>query len=77
MPNCTLRVFVFVCQEELRAQIPRYQCKIPSTGQAHISSPPVGPMGGVMPAQQGASSQQPGPRHPMHGTIPFFLLIFT
>ncbi|KAM9457071.1 BUB3-interacting and GLEBS motif-containing protein ZNF207a isoform 1-T4 [Clarias gariepinus] len=53
--------------EELRAQIPRYQCKIPSTGQAHISSPPVGPMGGVMPAQQGASSQQPGPRHPMHG----------
>uniref|UniRef100_A0A8B9H0L4 C2H2-type domain-containing protein n=1 Tax=Astyanax mexicanus TaxID=7994 RepID=A0A8B9H0L4_ASTMX len=53
--------------EELRAQLPRYQCKIPSTGQAHISAPPVGPMGGVMPPQQGITSQQPGVRHPMHG----------
>ncbi|KAK2829195.1 hypothetical protein Q7C36_017185 [Tachysurus vachellii] len=53
--------------EELRAQLPRYQCKIPSTGQAHISTPPVGPMGGVLPAQQGASPQQPGARHPLHG----------
>ncbi|KAG7335177.1 hypothetical protein KOW79_001773 [Hemibagrus wyckioides] len=51
--------------EELRAQLPRYQCKIPNTGQAHISTPPVGPMGGVLPAQQGASSQPA--RHPMHG----------
>lgn len=70
MPNCTVSLCVY--QEELRAQLPRYQCKIPSTGQAHISTPPVGSMGGVMPAQQGAS-QQPGARHPMHGTIPFLI----
>ncbi|XP_067273900.1 BUB3-interacting and GLEBS motif-containing protein ZNF207a isoform X2 [Pseudorasbora parva] len=53
--------------EELRAQLPRYQCKIPSSGQAHVSSPPVAPMGGVLPPQQGISAQQPGVRHPMQG----------
>ncbi|XP_062874671.1 BUB3-interacting and GLEBS motif-containing protein ZNF207a [Trichomycterus rosablanca] len=51
--------------EELRAQLPRYKCKIPSTVQAHISAPTVG---GMMPAQQGAGSQQPGARQPVHGS---------
>uniref|UniRef100_A0A9J8D3M2 Zinc finger protein 207, a n=1 Tax=Cyprinus carpio carpio TaxID=630221 RepID=A0A9J8D3M2_CYPCA len=53
--------------EELRAQLPRYQCKIPSAGQAHVTSPPVAPMGGVLPPQQGIPAQQPGVRHPMQG----------
>uniref|UniRef100_A0A9J7ZQ90 Zinc finger protein 207, a n=1 Tax=Cyprinus carpio carpio TaxID=630221 RepID=A0A9J7ZQ90_CYPCA len=53
--------------EELRAQLPRYQCKVPSAGQAHVTSPPVAPMGGVLPPQQGIPAQQPGVRHPMQG----------
>uniref|UniRef100_A0A673NP21 Zinc finger protein 207, a n=1 Tax=Sinocyclocheilus rhinocerous TaxID=307959 RepID=A0A673NP21_9TELE len=53
--------------EELRAQLPRYQCKIPSAGQTHVTSPPVAPMGGVLPPQQGIPVQQPGVRHPMQG----------
>ncbi|XP_026064387.1 BUB3-interacting and GLEBS motif-containing protein ZNF207-like isoform X2 [Carassius auratus] len=53
--------------EELRAQLPRYQCKVPSAGQAHVTSPPVAPMGGVLPHQQGIPAQQPGVRHPMQG----------
>uniref|UniRef100_A0A8C2JC12 Zinc finger protein 207, a n=1 Tax=Cyprinus carpio TaxID=7962 RepID=A0A8C2JC12_CYPCA len=53
--------------EELRAQLPRYQCKIPSAGQAHVTSPPVAPVGGVLPPQQGIPAQQPGVRHPMQG----------
>ncbi|XP_055049439.2 BUB3-interacting and GLEBS motif-containing protein ZNF207a isoform X2 [Misgurnus anguillicaudatus] len=56
-----------VSLEELRAQLPRYQCKIPSTGQAHVSSPPVAAMGSVLTPQQGIPAQQPGVRHPMQG----------
>ncbi|XP_051571383.1 BUB3-interacting and GLEBS motif-containing protein ZNF207a isoform X2 [Myxocyprinus asiaticus] len=53
--------------EELRAQLPRYQCKIPSAGQARVTSPPAAAMGGVFPPQQGIPAQQPGVRHPMQG----------
>ncbi|XP_067471910.1 BUB3-interacting and GLEBS motif-containing protein ZNF207-like isoform X1 [Thunnus thynnus] len=47
--------------EELRAQLPRYQCSIPRQGQATASAPSVGPVGGMM------SPQQPGMRHPIPG----------
>ncbi|KAM3863862.1 BUB3-interacting and GLEBS motif-containing protein ZNF207-like [Diretmus argenteus] len=47
--------------EELRAQLPRYQRNISRQGQATVSAPPVGPMGGMM------APQQPGIRHPMPG----------
>ncbi|XP_051987450.1 BUB3-interacting and GLEBS motif-containing protein ZNF207a isoform X2 [Xyrauchen texanus] len=53
--------------EELRAQLPRYQCKVPSSGQARVTSPPVAAMGGVFPPQQGIPAHQPGMRHPMQG----------
>ncbi|KAG5853798.1 hypothetical protein ANANG_G00030250 [Anguilla anguilla] len=53
--------------EERRAQLPRYQRNIPRPGQAHMAVPPVGPMGAMMPPQQGMPPQQPGMRHPMHG----------
>ncbi|XP_056607942.1 BUB3-interacting and GLEBS motif-containing protein ZNF207a isoform X1 [Triplophysa dalaica] len=53
--------------EELRAQLPRYQCKFPNAGQAHVSSPPVPSMGSVMSPQQGIPAQQSGVRHPMQG----------
>ncbi|XP_061086678.1 BUB3-interacting and GLEBS motif-containing protein ZNF207b isoform X3 [Conger conger] len=52
--------------EERRAQLPRYQRNIPRPGQAHMAVPPVGPMGAMMPPQQGMPPQ-PGMRHPMHG----------
>ncbi|XP_051572482.1 BUB3-interacting and GLEBS motif-containing protein ZNF207-like isoform X2 [Myxocyprinus asiaticus] len=54
-----------VSLEELRAQLPRYHCKIPSAGQIRVTSLPVAPMGGVLPPQQGVPVQQPGVRHPM------------
>uniref|UniRef100_A0A667XNL4 Zinc finger protein 207 n=1 Tax=Myripristis murdjan TaxID=586833 RepID=A0A667XNL4_9TELE len=47
--------------EELRAQLPRYQRNIPRQGQATVSAPPVGPLGGMM------APQQPGMRHPVPG----------
>ncbi|KAJ8404224.1 hypothetical protein AAFF_G00339970 [Aldrovandia affinis] len=47
--------------EERRAQLPRYQRNIPRTGHAHMATPPGGPMGGMMPPQQGMP-----PQHPMH-----------
>uniref|UniRef100_A0AAY5F099 C2H2-type domain-containing protein n=1 Tax=Electrophorus electricus TaxID=8005 RepID=A0AAY5F099_ELEEL len=53
--------------EELRAQLSRYQCKLASTGQAHISAPAVGTLGAVVPPQQGVPSQQPAVRHSVHG----------
>ncbi|XP_066560377.1 BUB3-interacting and GLEBS motif-containing protein ZNF207 isoform X2 [Amia ocellicauda] len=53
--------------EERRAQLPKYQRNIPRPGQTHMGAPPVGPMGGMMPPQQGMPPQQPGMRHPMHG----------
>ncbi|KAI7803697.1 BUB3-interacting and GLEBS motif-containing protein ZNF207a isoform X4 [Triplophysa rosa] len=53
--------------EELRAHLPRYQCKIPNAGQAHVSSPPVASMGSVLSPQQGIPVQQSGVRHPMQG----------
>ncbi|KAL2101258.1 hypothetical protein ACEWY4_003019 [Coilia grayii] len=53
--------------EEIRAQLPRYQCKMPRPGQAAMASPPVTPMSGMMPPQQGLPPQQPGVRHPIHG----------
>lgn len=63
----SLCVLHCVLQEEVRAQMPRYHCKVPSAGQAHVTSPPVAPMGGVLPPQQGIPAQQPGVRHPMQG----------
>ncbi len=65
----SLCVLHCVLQEEVRAQMPRYQCKVPSAGQAHVTSPPVAPMGGVLPPQQGIPAQQPGVRHPMQGRV--------
>lgn len=58
---------VFLCnQEEMKAQLPRYQRLIPRAGQAHAAAaPPVA--AGIMPPQQGLPPQQPGMRHPMHG----------
>ncbi|XP_076838648.1 BUB3-interacting and GLEBS motif-containing protein ZNF207a isoform X2 [Brachyhypopomus gauderio] len=53
--------------EELRAQLPRYQYKLASTGQAHISAPAVGTLGAGVPPQQGVPSQQPAVRHSLHG----------
>uniref|UniRef100_H3B9D1 Zinc finger protein 207 n=1 Tax=Latimeria chalumnae TaxID=7897 RepID=H3B9D1_LATCH len=55
--------------EERRAQLPKYQRNIPRPGQAPMGAPPVGPMGGMMPPQQGMPPQQPGMRPPMppHG----------
>lgn len=55
-------IFLFcfcVLQEELRAQLPRYQCNIPRQGQTP-ASPSVGPVGGMMSSQQ-ASMRQPVP----------------
>lgn len=60
--------FLFFChQEEMKAQLPRYQRLIPRPGQAHVAAPPVAAVGGIMPPQQGMPQQQPGMRHPMHG----------
>lgn len=57
-----------VCpQEEMKAQLPRYQRLLPRPGQAHAAAPPVAAVGGIMPPQQGIPPQQPGMRHPMHG----------
>ncbi|XP_034046380.1 BUB3-interacting and GLEBS motif-containing protein ZNF207-like [Thalassophryne amazonica] len=47
--------------EELRAQLPRYQCNIPHQGQASVSAPSGVPMGALM------SPQQPGMRQPVPG----------
>lgn len=54
-------------QEEMKAQLPRYQRLVPRPGQAHVAAPPVAAVGGIMPPQQGIPPQQPGMRHPMHG----------
>lgn len=54
-------------QEEMKAQLPRYQRLAPRPGQAHVAAPPVAAVGGIMPPQQGLPPQQPGMRHPMHG----------
>lgn len=54
-------------QEELRAQLPRYQRLAPRPGQVHVAAPPVAAVGSIMPPQQGMLPQQPGMRHPMHG----------
>ncbi|XP_038632857.1 LOW QUALITY PROTEIN: BUB3-interacting and GLEBS motif-containing protein ZNF207-like [Scyliorhinus canicula] len=51
--------------EERRAQFPKYQRNIPRQGQAPMGPPPVGPMGGMMPPQQGMPPQQPAMRPPM------------
>ncbi|XP_028674699.1 BUB3-interacting and GLEBS motif-containing protein ZNF207b isoform X1 [Erpetoichthys calabaricus] len=55
--------------EERRAQLPKYQRNLPRQGQQSISAPPVGPMGSMIPPQQGMPPQQPGIRHsmPPHG----------
>ncbi|XP_029997138.1 BUB3-interacting and GLEBS motif-containing protein ZNF207-like isoform X2 [Sphaeramia orbicularis] len=47
--------------EELRAQLPRYQCSIAHQGQASASGSSVGSLGGMM------GTQQPGMRHPIPG----------
>ncbi|MEQ2158403.1 hypothetical protein GOODEAATRI_011935 [Goodea atripinnis] len=62
-------VLCFLCnQEEMKAQLPRYQRLIPRAGQAHAAAaPPVAAVGSIMPPQQGLPPQQPGMRHPMHG----------
>lgn len=54
-------------QEEMKAQLPRYQRLVPRPGQAHAAAPPVAAVGSIMPPQQGMPPQQPGMRHPMHG----------
>lgn len=54
-------------QEEMKAQLPRYQRLTARQGQAHVAAPPVVSVGGIMPPQQGMLPQQPGMRHPMHG----------
>ncbi len=55
-------LFAFcVLQEELRAQLPRYQRSIPRQGQTTAAAPSVGPVGGMM------APQQPGMRHPIPG----------
>lgn len=68
---------MFFCkQEEMKAQLPRYQRLIPRPGQAHVAAPPVAAVGGIMPPQQGMPQQQPGMRHPMHGIgHPFVFLV--
>lgn len=68
----SVRFALFFChQEEMKAQLPRYQRLIPRPGQAHVAAPPVAAVGGIMPPQQGLPQQQPGMRHPMHGrTMP-------
>ncbi|XP_028841278.1 BUB3-interacting and GLEBS motif-containing protein ZNF207a isoform X2 [Denticeps clupeoides] len=53
--------------EERRSQLPRYQCKMPRSGQGHMSTSPVAPMSSMMSTQQGVLPQQPGARPPMHG----------
>lgn len=65
--ECVLCFFFFCHQEEMKAQLPRYQRLIPRPGQAHVAAPPVAAVGGIMPPQQGMPQQQPGMRHPMHG----------
>ncbi|CAN9505913.1 unnamed protein product [Ophioblennius macclurei] len=47
--------------EELRAQLPRYQCSIPRPGQTTTAAPAVGPVGGIMASQQHSMS------HPIPG----------
>lgn len=64
-PNSTLTLFLLVSpfcvlQEELRAQLPRYQRTIPHQGQATAAAPSVGPVGGMM-------APQPSMRHPIPG----------
>uniref|UniRef100_A0A8B9P0D3 Zinc finger protein 207 n=1 Tax=Apteryx owenii TaxID=8824 RepID=A0A8B9P0D3_APTOW len=55
--------------EERRAQLPKYQRNLPRPGQASLGTPPVGPIGGMMPPQPGIPPQQQGMRPPMppHG----------
>uniref|UniRef100_A0A3B5AA92 BUB3-interacting and GLEBS motif-containing protein ZNF207-like n=1 Tax=Stegastes partitus TaxID=144197 RepID=A0A3B5AA92_9TELE len=50
-----------VSLEELRAQLPRYQCSIPRQGQPTAAAPSAGPVGGIM------APQQHGMRHPIPG----------
>lgn len=57
----------FCNQEEMKAQLPRYQRLIPRPGQAHAAAPPVAAVGSIIPPQQGLPPQQPGMRHPLHG----------
>lgn len=54
-------------QEEMKAQLPRYQRLLPRPGQAHVAATQVAAVGSIMPPQQGMPPQQPGMRHPMHG----------
>lgn len=66
-------------QEEMKAQLPRYQRLAPRPGQAHVAAPPVAAVGGIMPPQQGLPPQQPGMRHPIHGKkilLFFFLAVY-
>lgn len=60
----------FLCgscrQEEMKAQVPRYQRLIPRPGQAHAAAAPVAAVGSIMAPQPGLPPQQPGMRHPMH-----------
>uniref|UniRef100_A0A3Q1CA51 C2H2-type domain-containing protein n=1 Tax=Amphiprion ocellaris TaxID=80972 RepID=A0A3Q1CA51_AMPOC len=50
-----------VSLEELRAQLPRYQCSIPRQGQTTSAATSVGPVGGIM------APQQHSMRHPIPG----------
>lgn len=62
---CRCNFLCFALQEERRAQFPKYQRNIPRQGQATMGPPPVGPMGGMMPPQQGMPPQQTAMRPPM------------
>ncbi|XP_041858648.1 BUB3-interacting and GLEBS motif-containing protein ZNF207-like isoform X4 [Melanotaenia boesemani] len=47
--------------EELRTQLPRYQCSMPHQGQAGAAAPSVGPVGGIMaPQQLSVGNRMPG-----------------